>query len=130
LLGDETGAETGRMDVERDEIEEIAEAKVRLAIADLKTEILPQFTEIKGRLIGIDGNGTGREGAIQVLNRKMDTMGSDVSTLLRNDSRVKGALTQRQEDRDSEWWRQPVGVALVVAVIEFASKFIEHKVGW
>jgi hypothetical protein len=117
-------------DVERNEIERIAEVKVKAAIADLRAEILPKLARIEERIIGIDGNGTGREGAIQRLDTKVDGIAGDVSLLVANESTVRGALVQRQEDKAAAWWRQPIAIALVVALVEGIAKVIEHKGGW
>ena len=110
--------------------ERVAEGLVKVAIAELRSEILPQLAEIKERIIGIDGNGTGREGAIQVLQKKMDRIGGNVDLLLTRDAETKGALKERQKDTDTRWWKQPLAIGLIVAVVELASKFLEHTKGW
>ena len=102
---------------------QIAEGKVRIAVAELRAEILPQLAEIKERIIGIDGNGTGRQGAIQVLEGKCDNIAGDVVTidgkvdlLLTRDAETKGALGEREKDQAGRWWRQPLGTGLIVGI--------------
>ena len=113
--------------MERDEIESIAEGKVKLAIAELKAEILPKLAKIEERIIGIDGNGTGRMGTIQVLEGKCDNIAGDVSLLLARGSEIKGALGERQRDQDGRWWRQPLFVALAVAFVQYIQYYLEHR---
>ena len=102
---------------------QIAEGKVRIAVAELRAEILPQLSEIKERIIGIDGNGTGRPGVIQVLDRKVDKINGKVDNvdgkvdlLLTRDAETKGALGEREKDQAGRWWRQPLGTGLIVGI--------------
>lgn len=113
--------------MERDEIESVAEGKVKLAIAELKSEILPTLAKIEERIIGIDGNGTGRMGAIQILEGKCDSIAGDVGLLLARGSEIKGALSERQRDKDGRWWRQPLWTGLVAG---FAGAFFAALFGY
>lgn len=70
---------------------------IDLARAQQDSMILPRLVKIEDRLIGIDGNGTGRDGAIQVLGKKVDGVSGKVDVLLEKDSQTKGALQTRQK---------------------------------
>jgi len=113
--------------VERDEIEHIAEGKVKVAIAHLRAEILPKLATIEQRIIGIDGNGTGRAGVIQLLERKVDNIDGKVDLLLSKDSETKGALGQRQRFTGGLWVISGILGSICSVIL---GEYIKHKTGW
>jgi hypothetical protein len=104
---------------------------IDLARAQQDSVILPRLVKIEERLIGIDGNGTGRDGAIQVLGKKVDGVSGKVDQLLNKDVETKGALAAHQKDQANRWWKQPLWTGLVAgfAGAFFAAFFwyLEHR---
>jgi hypothetical protein len=36
----------------------------------------------------------------------------------------------REKQAKNAWWQQPIGIAAIVATVEFIAKFVEHHMGW
>lgn len=55
---------------------------IDLAIAKFHGENVSRLTKIDERLIGIDGNGSGRKGVLQKHGEQLEEMNGDIKTLL------------------------------------------------
>src|ERR1019366_1067902 len=73
--------------VERTEVQSM----VDLAIAKYHAENVSRLIRIEDRIIGIDGNGTGKRGAIQILGEQISEVNRNVETLLDKDQQTQGA---------------------------------------
>lgn len=108
---------------------QVVQTMIDLAIAKYHGENVARLTSIEARLIGIDGNGTGREGAIQRLEKKMDE-----NTLVTNrlgDSVDRLSTSSRFWSKKSilsvGWAAFSIVIALATIV---AGEWIKHKMGW
>jgi len=70
-------------------LREEVQAMIGAKMLELHGQNLERFGRIEERIIGIDGNGTGREGALQrqdkvlkAIDAKVDQLGDNVATLV------------------------------------------------
>jgi hypothetical protein len=120
--------------VERAEIEHIAEGMVKLAIATYHGEnvvrlsdLASEVAEVKARIIAIDGNGTGREGAVQRLEGTQRRMDGKLDALLSKESETKGALGLRQR---LVAFIIAIGLACIGVGGVILGEWVKHKMGW
>jgi hypothetical protein len=100
---------------------------VDLAIAKYRAENVARLTRIEDRIIGIDGNGTGKKGAVQILSDKMDRLAESLHLLLTKESETKGALGLRQ--KYTGWlFTGLAGLVSIGGII--LGDWIKHRMGW
>jgi hypothetical protein len=113
---------------------------VDLAIAQYHAENVARLTKIEDRLIGIDGNGSGRKGAIQRLEDKVDEGFSSAVTQLQEVQKTVTHLTShsfKEENIPKERVRRAfwgfvaaIGVAAMSFVGAWGVEWIKHIKGW
>ena len=109
---------------------------IDLAILKFHAENVAHMTTIEQRIIGIDGNGTGRKGAIQRLEEKMDDgfsqMGEQVEEVRTSVSTLHGASFRHDNIPKMRIYHAvfaALGV-LGVAVVTLFSTWLQHTMGW
>ena len=113
---------------------------VDLAIAKYHAENVARLTSIEDRIIGIDGNGTGRKGAIQRLEDKMEDGFAMAVTQLEGVRKTVSGLTFHTFDEDNVSKKRIRAVlvavvgAIAVAALSFVSglgvEWMKHIKGW
>lgn len=81
--------------MDREEIQSMIDATVsknHLENVNRLTKITNWLTEIKERVIGIDGNGTGRIGALQRQDRKLEELVDNQELLTKNQHEMNAKL--------------------------------------
>lgn len=124
--------------MERDEVQTM----VDLAIAKFHGENVVRMTRIEDRIIGIDGNGTGKKGALQRLDAKVDQslqhLGSkvdkvctDVETLLRRSTLDNFSRQSISVSKKTVYGiLGAIGVAAMGFVGALAAEYVKHIAGW
>ncbi len=109
--------------MDRAEVEGI----VNLAIARYHSENVTRLTRIEDRIIGIDGNGTGRKGALQTLGDQVGEINANVKVMLEKDQQKEGARKLR-----TKWTRIIVGLgsASIAGALSLIGLWAKHKMGW
>ena len=113
---------------------------MNLAIARYHGENVARLTKIDGRLIGIDGNGSGRKGAIQRLEDKVDDgftlIGGQMTEVQKTVSKLR-VHTFEEENIPKKRLRQlaigvigAIGVAGMSFIGGWGVEWIKHMKGW
>ena len=100
---------------------------VDLAIAKYHAENVTRLTRIEDRIIGIDGNGTGKIGALQRLSGQLGELSEDVKSVLAKQQREEGA------DALELKWSNRMKTAVVAVgscVGGMGTVWLKHKMGW
>lgn len=104
--------------MERKEVQDM----VDLAIAKFHAENVVRMTRIEDRIIGIDGNGTGKIGALQKLDAKVEKVCTDVETLVRRSTSISKQSIVAVLGA--------IGIAAMGFVGSLAAEYVKHAVGW
>jgi len=101
------------------------EDMIAAAIGNYHRENVARLSDIEGRLIGIDGNGTGKRGVLQQMGETLDEIKND----LKDTQRKVGVLTVSDTSWNKEKLLKGVGW-FVVTLIAAAGVFIAGLTYW
>lgn len=94
---------------------------VSAMVASAVTPVLRDVSEVRARIIGIDGNGTGREGVLQRHGKQLDLLDKGQLHIIEQLT----VLTTRQEtwSKKKFWnlvrWGIPVIISLIVLLLTY-----------
>ena len=115
-------------------MQQIAENVVKTALALYQLEqmqrlnlITSDLQEVKARVIGIDGDGTGRKGSIQVLGDKVDTLLTGIQNLKDNEREKEGARKYRANMKAIFMTLTISGLGVAGVIL---GEWVKHRMGW
>ncbi len=92
------------------------------AISARHLENVQRLTQIESRIIGIDGNGTGRIGALQKLELKVDKVCTDVETLVHRSTSIPKKVIFTALGA--------IGLTFVSVVGSLFADYVRHALNW
>lgn len=109
---------------------------IDLAISRHHAENVVRLTRIEDRILGIDGNGSGRKGVLQRQDEKLEQMSGEIRDVKTDVAEVKdgqNVLLQRSQSWSKknvwEFAKWIIGGAGSFAVV-LAGMWLGHKMGW
>lgn len=87
---------------------------IDLSIARFHGENVARLTKIEDRIIGIDGNGTGRKGALQRQDDKLEEMSGQLKTLL-----IRSETFSKKGFWTLVRWGIPIIITLLALILSY-----------
>lgn len=106
------------------------QAMIDLAIARHHTENVARLTSIEQRIIGIDGNGTGRIGAVQRIELAISSLTSGLESLKESLGEVKIDIGGSLKTKTLWAVGGAIGVAVLGASGSLFATWLERVIGW
>lgn len=91
---------------------------IDLSIARFHGENVSRLTKIEDRIIGIDGNGTGRKGALQFQNDKLEEMSVKLNTLL---------VRSENLSKKSIWAVVKWGIPIIITLLALLLSYMGYR---
>lgn len=121
ILGGEVGITLERADVE---------TIVKATLAGYHVENVQRMARIEERIIAIDGNGTGRVGAVQRLEMGMANILEQIEGMRDSITNVKVDVGGSLKTKTMIGIAGSIGVVILGAFASITAGWIEHKLGW
>ena len=103
---------------------------IDLAISRHHAENVARLTNIENRIIGIDGNGTGRIGAVQRIEMAISTLTSGLESLKNCLGEVKVDIGGSLKTKTLWAIGASAGVAVLGAAGSLFATWLEHQLHW
>jgi hypothetical protein len=102
-------------------MENMVDARLAAALAPLTSDV----AELRMRIIGIDGNGTGREGALQRQDKKLQQLDDGQLHIIKQ----LGVLTARSETwSKAKFYKSlPIWLALILSLIGSVIGYLVYR---
>ncbi len=112
--------------MERKDVEYI----VKATLADYHQEDLQRMARIEERIISIDGNGTGRKGAVQRLEEGINEIKTQLDELKDKISNLSTSDHGNIKKNTVIAILGSISVVILGSIATIAAGWIEHKMGW
>lgn len=103
---------------------------IDLAQSRYHAENVARLTNIENRIIAIDGNGTGRIGAVQRIEMAIATLTDGLTNLKLNLSDVKVDIGGSLKTKSLWALGGAIGIAVLGASGSLFASWLEHRLGW
>lgn len=108
--------------MEREDVENMVDARLAAALGP----ITGGLAELKSRIIGIDGNGTGREGELQRQNTKLTNLDDGQKFMIEQ----LHTITTRQENWSKKkfWTLIRWGIPIIITLLALALSYAGYRI--